>query len=160
MHRYRPLYLLILFAPLTARADMALALRALEQGNHVAAYHELSHLALAGNPAAQYNLGFLYFQGTGVRQDERKAFYWFNHSARSEYAHAQDVLGYLYNHGLGVERDRMRAYVWYTVAAANGIFLAESIKEKLARTLKASERIQADLMVEDYLKHYQSETND
>ncbi|MDX1519520.1 MAG: tetratricopeptide repeat protein, partial [Gammaproteobacteria bacterium] len=146
--------------PPLALADTELAMRALDRGDYISAYRQLDALARAGDPVAQYNLGFMYYGGEGIPQDDQQAFYWFNRAARSGHAPSQDVLAYMYNHGRGVEQDKIRAYVWYSIAAANGIFLAESIRDKLARELGNVEQIQADIMVEDYLKHYQSRTDD
>ncbi|MCG8325150.1 MAG: sel1 repeat family protein [Thiotrichales bacterium] len=152
--------LLALLCPLYAYPENDLAMRALEQGDYISAFQQFDVRARAGDPIAQYNLGFMYYGGEGIDQDETQAFYWFNQSARAGYAPSQDVLAYMYNHGLGVDRDRVRAYVWYSIAATNGIFLAESIRKKLFKELGSVEQIQADLMVEDYMKHYQGQADE
>lgn len=147
----------ILIFPPPAFPDTELAMQAYERGDFISAYQQLDSLAQAGDPVAQYNLGFMYFGGDGILQDDDRAFFWFNRSARAGYAPSQDVLAYMYNHGKGVNPDKLRAYVWYSIAAFNGIFLAQSIREKLSHELGSVERIQADLMVDDYMKHYQSQ---
>ncbi len=148
----------ILLWPPPALADTDRALIAYEQGDITTAVRELEKIAKQGDPVAQHHLGFIYFNGEGLGQNDKKAFYWFNQSARRGYAPSQDVLAYMYNHGRGVEPDKIRAYVWYSLAASNGIFLAQSIRKKLSEELSSIEMIQADLMVEDYLKTYRGKT--
>ena len=41
--------------------------------------------AQAGNARAQCNLGFFYYHGIGVEEDNDQAFYWFSQSAGKEF---------------------------------------------------------------------------
>lgn len=160
MNIRRQLISFCLLWSICCQADTDLAMRALEHGDIISGYQQLNNLALSGDPIAQYNLGFLYYTGNGIPVNEEQAFFWFNLSARAGHAPAQDVLAYMYNHGKGTEKDKIRAYVWYSLAASNGIFLAQGIRKKLSQELGSIEMIQADLMVDDYMKHYLSDANE
>lgn len=129
-------------------------MRAYEKGDFHTALGEFSRLAQANDAHAQYNLAFMYFGGDGVVKDYTKAFYWFEKAAKSAHPQAQDILGYMYNHGYGVPANRARAYAWYSIAAENGIFLAAKIRNSLASEMGRTERIQADLLIEDYRTRY------
>lgn len=146
------LAILLLCHPTSLLADIELAIKAYEHGDYLTAYHEFIPLAESGNALAQYNLAFLYYEGYGIEQNLEKAVIWFNRSALAGYAPAQDTLAYLYNHGLGLPYDPLRAYVWYSIAADNGIFLAETIKNKLGKKLNQTQLVQAEIMI----RHYQS----
>ena len=50
---------------------------------------------------AQYSLGILYDNGTGVAQDDTEAAKWFRLAADQGYAKAQNNLGVLYERGHG-----------------------------------------------------------
>jgi TPR repeat protein len=53
----------------------------------------LTRMAEAGDPVAQYNLGFMLEKGVGVKQDYPAAFNWFRKAADQGYADAQVSLG-------------------------------------------------------------------
>lgn len=73
--------------------------------------------AQAGDPAAQYNLGILYAQGTGVPRDYTTAAAWFRKAAQGGIREAQFNLGVLYADGLGVAKAPAAAAQWYLQAA-------------------------------------------
>ena len=76
--------------------------------------------ASAGDPAAQFKMGALYYHGQGIAQDDAKAVYWFQKASDQGYASAQAVLGALYYHGTGVAQDNESAYFWLTLAEESG----------------------------------------
>ncbi len=76
--------------------------------------------ASAGDPAAQFKLGVLYYHGQGMAQDDAKAVYWFQKASDQGYTSAQAVLGALYYHGTGVAKDDESAYFWLTLADGSG----------------------------------------
>ncbi len=134
--------------------ELTTATTAYEQGNFQTAYKQFTQLALQNNTEAQYNLAFMYFGGDGIPQDDVKAAFWFEQAAKLAHAGAQDTLAYLYLHGRGLNADRVQAYAWYSVAAENGIFLAKNISENLKKQMGIDERIQADLLSNQYIKEY------
>ena len=99
-------------------------LAAKERGHYATAIKAWLPIAEAGNPGAQNNLGFMYEDGLGVRQNYFLAMNWYRQAADSGLAQAQHNMGMLYHHGYGVAQNLPEAFRWFTKAAAQG--LAES----------------------------------
>ena len=64
-----------------AEAQVDLANEYYEQGNHAKAFEWYTKSANQGYADAQFNLGVMYAQGKGVRQDCQKAVEWFTKAA-------------------------------------------------------------------------------
>jgi Sel1 repeat len=79
---------------------------------------DLIEQAKAGDPKAQYTLGYHYYLGKGIAQDYAQAAVWWKKSADQGYAYAQNNLGVLYNSGRGVPQSYSDAYFWQNLAAA------------------------------------------
>jgi TPR repeat protein len=77
-------------------------------------------LADQGDGIAQNNLGSLYYNGRGVRQDYAEAVKWYRGAADQGLAVAQYNLGSLYAYGEGVQQDYAEAAKWYRKAANRG----------------------------------------
>ena len=73
-----------------------------------------------GYDAGQYNLGLLYAQGKGVRQDYVAAASWFTKAAEQRFTLAEWELGRAYYNGQGVPQDYVVARMWLMLAAAGG----------------------------------------
>lgn len=117
---------------------------AYNRGDYATALREFQALAEQGDARAQYVLGFLYSEGTGVSQNHHKAMKWYRKAAEQDYglaqlaqddskavkwfglaakqgmAHAQRDLGFMYSMGLGVPQDKAKAVQWYRLAAEQG----------------------------------------
>ena len=80
--------------------------------------HDMFHYAASyySDPNAQYNLGRLYLDGTGVAQDPRQAARWFNLAAEKGHHPSQALLGHLLFNGQGVLRQRSRGLMWLILA--------------------------------------------
>ncbi len=75
--------------------------------------------AKAGDPKAQYKLGYDYYLGLhGFAKDYAQAAVWWKKSADQGFASAQNNLGVLYNNGKGVPQSYSEAYFWQNLAAA------------------------------------------
>ena len=86
------------------------------------------HFTLAaeqGNAEAQFILGFCYYNGEGVKQDNAEAAEWWHKAAEQGNAHAQHNLGVCYERGMGVEQDLAEAVEWYRKAAEQGFAKAQ-----------------------------------
>src|SRR2546422_434692 len=81
---------------------------------------ELKKQADSGDAAAQFNLGWLYYDGRGVPQDYAQARQWYEKAAAQGNAKAQNNLGVLYQNGQGGLQDYAQARQWYEKAAAQG----------------------------------------
>jgi TPR repeat protein len=71
-------------------------------------------------PVAQYNLGTMYHEGDGVKQDDKEAVKWYRKAAEQGYASAQHNLGCMYSNGRGVKQDEKEAVAWYRLTAKQG----------------------------------------
>ena len=80
----------------------------------------LASKAMAGDVDAQFNLGVMYVNGYGVRQDYVKVREWYEKAAAQGNARAQFNLGNLYVNGEGVRQDYVKAREWYEKSAAQG----------------------------------------
>ena len=82
--------------------------------------NQIQRLANQGDAEAQFNLGWMYYQGEGVRQDYAKAFEWYKKVANQGDSNAQFVLGLLYYKGEGVRQDYAKAAQWFLKVANQG----------------------------------------
>ncbi len=90
--------------------------------NNQKAYEWYREAADAGNPEAQYWVGYI-FEWLVIDMDEderlRWAMEWYRESAEAGYSHAQFTLGYCYQTGKGVKKDLKAAAFWYEKASLN-----------------------------------------
>ena len=82
----------------------------------------LEEAAKYGHKGAQFNLGKLYYEGIGGKQDYDQAFEWLKKSAEGEDGEpmAQVYLGVLYADGKGVDKNTEEAFKWFKKAAELG----------------------------------------
>ena len=88
-------------------------------------FNENQRLANQGFATAQYDLGVMYNNGKGVRQDYAKAHNWYLKAASQGNATAQNNLGVMYSDGQGVRQDYAKAHDWYLKAASQGLYNAQ-----------------------------------
>ena len=89
-------------------------------GDYVTAFREFKTLAEQGDAMAQFNLGYMYYQGEGVTQDNKEAVKWFRLAAEQGDAEAQNSLGWMYKYGKGVTQDHKEAVKWFRLATEQG----------------------------------------
>ena len=82
---------------LLAAALSALGLNQAAWTNDVSGFRETLQLTERGNAQAQFNLGMMYENGQGVRQDNAEAVKWFQQAADQGYAPAKVLFGTIYN---------------------------------------------------------------
>ena len=111
---------------LLAAVLSALGLNQAAWTNDVSDSRETLQLAERENAQAQFNLGMMYENGQGVRQDDAEAVKWYRLAAEQGYAPAQSNLGVMYENGQGVRQDDAEAVKWYQQAAAQGLAEAQS----------------------------------
>lgn len=70
-----------------------------------------------GSALDQAILGGLYSYGVGVRQNNEKAFYWFQQSANQGHNGGQSGLGFAYYLGKGASQDYAKALQWFSKSA-------------------------------------------
>ncbi|HFC1698273.1 TPA: tetratricopeptide repeat protein [Neisseria gonorrhoeae] len=86
----------------------------------VSDFRENLQAAEQGNAAAQFNLGVMYENGQGVRQDYVQAVQWYRKASEQGDAQAQYNLGLMYYDGRGVRQDLALAQQWLGKACQNG----------------------------------------
>ncbi len=108
---------MLLYASLSAGADLASAKRAYENEDYATALKELTPLADQGNAEAQLILGKIYMKGQGVLKDPDQAIKWFKASATQGNADAQFFLGSIY---VLPRKDIVEGVKWLRLSAEQG----------------------------------------
>ena len=139
-------FIVCTLAAIPAFADFAAGLKAYQDKDYATALKEWRPLAEQGDAAAQFNLGLLYYDGTGVPQDYRQAAEWFRRSADQGYTKSQLNLGAMYAVGRGVKRDYVQSYVWFALCAAAGDERCAEKREAIGQQLKPSKLARAQRM--------------
>ena len=88
---------------------------AIEREDLITAHTLLLQKAELGEPDAQYLLGFMYEDGTGVSQDIKEATKWYRLAAKQGDVDAQYHLGLIYDQV--VPKDHKEAVKWWKLAA-------------------------------------------
>lgn len=86
---------------------------------------ELLQRAEKGDEFAQYNLGKIYANGEGVKQNYAEAVKWFKKSAEQGNAWAQSELGVCYYQGKSVAVDHKKAFKLYTKSAEQNYMIGQ-----------------------------------
>ena len=94
---------------------------AFDNKDYVTAVNQFQDAAEHGNAAAQYALGDMYYHGTGITQDKKKALEWMRKAAEQNYIEAQYAFG-----GYLCETRSTEANIWYMKAADHGYVKAQS----------------------------------
>lgn len=111
-----------------AKAAKKSADRANATSKFIAAYNEkryddaaqLRHDIDLNNVTVQFDLGWMYANGSGLSKDDKEAVKWYRKAAEQGNAAAQSNLGLMYANGRGVLKDDSEAYRWYLKAASQG----------------------------------------
>jgi len=112
----------LLFSPTEVwSADFQKGWDAYNRGDYTTALREFTPLAEQGDADAQFNLGWMYYEGRGVPQDYETAVKWWTLAAEQGDPHAQFNLGVMYRKGDGVPQDDKTAVKWHTLAAEQGV---------------------------------------
>ncbi len=120
MWKYALLVSGMMLASTVSRADYAKGVEALQVGNYTVAAQELAGAADAGDAKAQYLMGYLYYQGQGVPQDDEKAFEFFRNASDKGHVEAQTFLAFMYDAGRGVPQNKKKAFELYQASADEG----------------------------------------
>ncbi len=93
--------------------------------DHNKAYELLLKSSEYGYTDAQIHLGSMYYNGKIIKQDYRKALYWYARSGRQGHLSALCMLGHMYLKGIGTLQNHEQAFSWYLEAAEAGEFHAQ-----------------------------------
>ena len=93
-------------------------------------------IAEQGDPDAQYSLGLMYQEGTGVPQDYKEAVRLYRIAAEQGVALAQYSLGFMHAKGTGVLQDYALAHMWFNLSGSNGnknaVFNRDIIEKRMS----------------------------
>ena len=97
------------------------AVEAMRTGDFAEAYCMLRPLAERGDADAQYNIGWMYLNGYGLRVDDSHALEWWLRASEQGHIDASFSIGMLYSLGEGkVSKDLNLAVDYYLLAASKG----------------------------------------
>jgi len=88
-------------------------------------FEETKKKAEAGDAAAQYKLGYMYYNGQGAPMDAAEAARWYQKAADQGYSTAQRRLGEMYANGEDAPMDDAEAAKWFRKAADQGDAIAQ-----------------------------------
>ena len=88
--------------------------------NYKEAFNWFEKAAKRGSAKSQYNLGYFYTGGLGVKRDLDKALFWYTKSAEQNHIDAQLNLGFMYIAGHGTKVDYSKAVYWIKKAKELG----------------------------------------
>ena len=100
--------------------DVETGIRLYEKKQYAKAAIAFQQAAGRGNAEALRRLGFMYYHGEGVRQDNRQAERLFVQSANAGDVESASNLAKMYEFGMGVAQDDALAAEWYRRAAEMG----------------------------------------
>jgi TPR repeat protein len=124
---------------------------ALERGDFTEAERLYRRGAEQGDASAQYNLGFMQFQGWGVRKDYAEAVKWWRKAAEQGDRRAQSNLSAMYANGLGVPQNYVLSYMWAELSAAGGDFFGKIMRKVAGRSLTPDQIAEAKRMAREWL---------
>ena len=133
--------------------DFKKGLTAYNIGDYATSLAEWVPLAEQGNSNAQYKLGVMYRQGTGVPLDSFEAVTWYLAAAKQGHARAQSNLGFMYRTGRGVTQSNLHAYMWYQVANLHGYANARKWLHNIKKQMTDIEIEEADVMAAECMDY-------
>lgn len=99
---------------------------AYEKKDFPAALGEWRPLAEADDSRAQYRLGLMHENASGLPQDDKEAARWYRLAAGQGHAEAQYRLWVMYYQGQGVAQDEQEALRWLRLAVDQGLAIARN----------------------------------
>ncbi len=123
--------------------------RAYRSGDYATAFQEWRPLAEQGDVSSQYNLGLMYSNGKGIRQDDAEAVKWYRKAAQQGLAIAQNKLGWRYANGEGVIQDNVYAHMWFNIAASLGNQIASEYRDDVAEKMTSEDISQAQKLARE-----------
>jgi len=115
-------FLLLSLAAISTHAeDLEDAVEAMRVGDFAEAYCIMRPLAEDGDADAQYNIGWMYLNGYGLRINDSLALEWWQKAAAQGHSDASFSIGMLYSLGEGeVPKNSDKAIDYYLIAADAG----------------------------------------
>ena len=112
---------LLIFSFGAESAELDDAVAAMRSGDFAVAYCIMRPLAENGDSDSQYNIGWMYLNGYGLRVNDEQALEWWQKAASQGHADARFSIAMLYSMGEGkVRRDPEKAIDYYLLALESG----------------------------------------
>ena len=97
----------------------------------------LSKAGNSGDSVASGELSYIYIEGVGVPQDDKKYFYWLNKSIFTKYEEGNiagfPALAKSYENGKGTEKDLLKAYKYFDLSGTAGVKGKQRISKKMTQ---------------------------
>jgi len=114
------LFTIICFNSTSRANDFDMALAAANKGDYETARRLWEALAEQGDILAEYNIGYMNFNGHGGVKNYKEAIKWYTLSALHGNNIARYTLGVIYENGDVIDKDYKLAEAWYQLAADEG----------------------------------------
>ena len=119
------------------------------------AYDYYRKAALKGHSYAQYMMGIMELEGTGVSKNWASAVVHIRKAAYQGARQAQYQLGLLYLRGMGVKQSDTQAYGWFKIALEEETDITPQVIVFLIDKMDPKSRAQAVRLSEEYERKYQ-----
>jgi TPR repeat protein len=116
---------------------------------------EVIAYAEQGSAWAQFSLGLMYDNGTGVPQDNKEAAKWYRKAAEQGVARAQSNLGLRYYKGQGVLKDDVNDYAWAYAGSANGNDQGSKNRDIIAKEMTPEQIAEAQKLSKVWFEKFQ-----
>ena len=141
---------------MTDDSNLNAGLMAFSQGEYESAVEKFTPLDEQNDPQAQFAIGIMYRNGSGVAQDDAEAVRWLLKSAEQRNPYALSVLGAIYKEGRGVQQDNLKAYMWFDLAVAQfdykpGRHYAKQDRDAVAKNMTGDQLAEAKQMALEWL---------
>lgn len=97
----------------------------------------LSKAGNSGDSVASGELSYIYIEGVGVPQDDKKYFYWLNKSIFTKYEEGNiagfPALAKSYENGKGTEKDLLKAYKYFDLSGTAGVKGKQRISKQMTQ---------------------------
>ncbi len=126
------------------------ALSAHERGDYDEAVKLYRKAADQDDARAQFNLGFMYYNGQGVPQNHAPAMKWYRMAAEQGHVGALYYLGLMYAKGEGLPQNYVQAHMWFTLAGARGEKRGVKNRELIAQIMTPAEIAEAQKLAREW----------
>ena len=147
---FKPFFVILicLFSKISF-ADFDKGLKEYNNGNYESALNIWEPLAKEGVSNAQYNVGLMYHNGLGTKQDFEQAFKWLLKSSEQGNLNSIRLISTMYALGNGIKKDFIKSYMWAKIGADNDDQNSKILLGGLLKEMSNSEINKANALVQE-----------
>ena len=147
---FKPFFVILicLFSKISF-ADFDKGLKEYNNGNYESALNIWEPLAKEGVSNAQYNVGLMYHNGLGTKQDFEQAFKWLLKSSEQGNLNSIRLISTMYALGNGIKKDFIKSYMWAKIGADNDDQNSKILLDGLLKEMSKSEINKANALVQE-----------